>query len=141
MQLFSVALHLTTGETTPPIETHSTVSTSTLVIIAVISATPGIASAIYGWWKFKRSARQVRDATATEFGTKLAETAFRNMETQVNRLTDEQHQWEQDKQQLIDKITDLTNQLAVTNQYLQMLLTTLDFHGIERPKPPQGLTA
>lgn len=130
------------GDTSPtPTSGSHSVDLLVTVIVAVIAALPGVLGLIYSW----RKRKDVKNATATEFGTKLAETAFKNMETQVTRLTSEQarwdeerDQWERDKNQLLSKISDMTDQLQVTNTYLQMLLATLDIHGIERPPPPPG---
>lgn len=131
----------TTHTLTPaPTGSHS-VDLFVTIFVACIAALPGIGGLIYTW----RKRKDVQRATATDFGTKLAETAFKNMESQVARLTIEQEkwdedraQWDRDKQTLVKKITELTTQLQVTNQYLQLLLTTLDVHGIDRPSPPLG---
>lgn len=126
---------------TPAPSGHNSIDLAVTIGVALIAALPGLLGFIYAWRKRKDQER----FTATEFGTKLAETAFKNMETQVGRLTAEQEkwdedrdQWDSDKHQLVDKINELTVQLGVTNQYLQLLLATLDVHGIERPLPPHG---
>jgi hypothetical protein len=116
-----------------------------IIAVAVIAALPGLVGLIISWRQAASKRRQNSDNNASAFGTKLAETAFKNMEIQVARLTQEQARWNQDrddwevdKQEMLSKISNLSDQLHLTNQYLQLLLATLDGNNVPRPRPPVG---
>ena len=91
----------------------------------------------------RRTRREARAKEQVDFGTDLAKTAFRSMEIQVARLSEEQlryeedrRQWARDKAQLLARIEALTHELQQTNAYLAKLRDLLDEHAIPRPAPP-----
>ena len=125
------------------------------IIVAIIASIPGI---LAGWYSFAKR-KDDRQATATEFGTEMAKTAFITLQAQVTTLLGEQEKWARDREEwqkdrevweydrdlwkadktnLIAKINVLTEQLTLMNAYLGMFVQLLDHHGIPQPSPPYG---
>lgn len=117
--------------------TGSGPGTSITVLVAIIAAIPGIGGLIYTF----RTRKEAKQAQATEFGTEMAKAAFQNMESQVTHLSEELNRQGKEMQDRGNRITELQNTLHLTNQYLQLLLVTLDLHGISRPAPPPGFNS
>lgn len=134
------------AETTAPTVTDNMWLT---VAVALLAALPGILGLWYSWRKSKREDETAED----QVGLGFAKTAFHNMETEVARLAKQADEfdtqrvlwehdrrtWAEDKGNLMRKINALTEQLHLTNGYLQLLLMMIEGEGLTPPKPPSGL--
>lgn len=119
-------------------------SNLTALLVGILAAIPGLVGIIYTF----RVRREQANSKVTQFGTELAQTAFKNMETQVSRLVAEQTHndserdtWDIERAAMTLKIGELSSQVHIINLYVQLLLATLDSNKIPRPPAPEGWTA
>lgn len=115
-----------------------------VLLVAVIAALPGLLGIGFSI----RVRKDTNRNQVTDFGTALADTAFKTMEGQVKRLTIDQHKWDverelwdADRDRLLTRVAALTGEVRITNAYLQILLATLDTNNISHPSPPFGWMA
>jgi septal ring factor EnvC (AmiA/AmiB activator) len=119
------------------------------ILVAVIGILPGLIAFLVA----ARIRREQRAAQSSNVGLAYTQTAFKSLEKEVTRMSrqiddfdteralwdHDRKVWAEDKSSLIRRISQLTEQLHVTNGYLQLLLVVLDANGIAPPKPPASL--
>jgi hypothetical protein len=115
----------------------------TTLLVAIVMGIPGLWGAYTGW----RARQDNHRRSDKRENFDLSKMGADILQKEVDRLITERARWEKDREEWFDdrnnlmlKITKLSDQLDQTNQYLYQVVAQMRTHGIEPLAAPPWLT-